>query len=190
MSSDNAWIYLLWEMSSDSGCVQSKKYWAQDWTLRNPVMKLLCEETRPLTLTAWTQWDIYDESHWRALPDIPNVSCSRAKGMLWSNASNAAHKSSKVKMDTWPSSALRRRQFVTPIPSSEKQQPGLNAIFYLFLFSVHVHLLLTCIKFAISIQTARHARAASDSQPIAEQQSVITRSILLTVCITVREQLS
>ena len=186
MSSDNAWIYLLWEMSSDSGCVQSKKYWAQDWTLRNPVMKLLCEETRPLTLTAWTQWDIYDESHWRALPDIPNVSCSRAKGMLWSNASNAAHKSSKVKMDTWPSSALRRRQF----PLLKNNNLALMQFFNLFLFSVHVHLLLTCIKFAISIQTARHARAASDSQPIAEQQSVITRSILLTVCITVREQLS
>lgn len=112
---------------------QSKTYWAQDWTLRNPVMKLLCEETRPLTLTAWTQSGMYDEKSLESpARHTERVMCSRAKEMLWSNTSNAAHKSSKVKMYTWPSSALRRRQFVTPIPSSEKQQPGLDADGLLF----------------------------------------------------------
>ena len=55
----------------------------------------------------------YDENHSEALPEMPNMSCKRARGMLWSNVSNAADKSSEVRKETRPSSALPRRQFVT-----------------------------------------------------------------------------
>ena len=44
---------------------------------------------------------------------MPNMSCMRAKRMLWSKVSYAADKSGKVKMHTRSSSALPRRQFVT-----------------------------------------------------------------------------
>ena len=93
--------------------IQSKENRAQDRTLRNPVMKLLREENRPLTLTDWNLPDKYDENDSKAVQDMPNVPCNRARMMLWSNVSNATDKSSKVKMDTRPSSALPRRQFVT-----------------------------------------------------------------------------
>ena len=93
--------------------VQSKENKAQDRTLRNPVMKLLREENRPLTLTDWNLPDKYDENDSKAVQDMPNVPCNRARMMLWSNVSNATDKSSKVKMDTRPSSARPRRQVVT-----------------------------------------------------------------------------
>ena len=90
--------------------IQNKENRAQDRTLRNPVMKLLREENRPLTLTDWNLPDKYDENDSKAVQDMPNVLCNRARMMLWSNVSNATDKSSKVKMDTRPSSALPRRQ--------------------------------------------------------------------------------
>ena len=93
--------------------IQSKENKAQDRTLRNPVMKLLRDENRPLTLTDWNLPDKYDENDSKAVQDMPNVPCNRARMMLWSNVSNAAGKLSEVKMDTRPSSALSRRQFVT-----------------------------------------------------------------------------
>ena len=66
-----------------------------------------------MTMTDWNISEKYDENHSKALPDMPNMLCKRARRMPWSNVSNAANKSSKVKMDTRPSSALPRRQFVT-----------------------------------------------------------------------------
>ena len=66
-----------------------------------------------MTLTDWNLSDKYDENHSKALPDMPNMSCKRVRRMLWSNVLNAADKSSKVRMETRPSSALPRRQFVT-----------------------------------------------------------------------------
>ena len=66
-----------------------------------------------MTLTDWNLSDKYDENHSKALPDIPNISCKRIRKMLWSDVSNAADNSSKVRMETRPSSALPKRQFVT-----------------------------------------------------------------------------
>ena len=50
-----------------------------------PQWSFFCEETRPLTLTAWTLSDKHDENHLRAWPDIPNMSCNHARRILWSN---------------------------------------------------------------------------------------------------------
>ena len=93
--------------------VQSKEYWAQDWTLRNPVVKLLLRRDPTIDTYSLALSDKFEENHWRALPDMPNMSCTRARRMLWYNVSNAAGKSSKVKTQTWPSPVLPRRQFVT-----------------------------------------------------------------------------
>ena len=92
----------------------SKEYWAQDRTLRNPVMKRLL--LRDPTVDADRLESIRQirlKNHSKTLLDMPNMSCKRVRRMLWSNVSNAADRSSKVRMETWPSSALPRRQFVT-----------------------------------------------------------------------------
>ena len=80
-------------------------------------MNFFCEEIRPLTLTAWNLSDKYDGNHPRAFPDMPNMSCKRSRRMLWSNVSNAPHKSSRVKTDTCASLALPGRQFMTSMRS-------------------------------------------------------------------------
>ena len=63
----------------------------------------------------WQDWNLsdkYDKNHSKALPDVTNTSCKRVRRMLWSIVLNAADKLSKVRKETWPSSALPRRQFV------------------------------------------------------------------------------
>ena len=92
----------------------SKEYWAQDRTLRNPVMKRLL--LRDPTVDADRLESIRQirlKNHSKTLLDMPNMSCKRVRRMLWSNVSNAADRSSKVRMETRPSSALPRRRFVT-----------------------------------------------------------------------------
>ena len=62
-------------------CIQSKENRALDRTSRNPVTKLLCEETQPSTLTDCNLSDKYDENYPKALPDMPNMPCKRSRGM-------------------------------------------------------------------------------------------------------------
>ena len=125
---------------------QSKTYWAQDWTLRNPVMKLHCEESVPLTLTAWTQSGMYDESHWRALPDIPNVSCAAVLRECY-GPTHRTLPTNQVRSKCTPGLHQHYEEGSSWPPSPLLKSNNLALMQMVCFFSVHIHLLLTCVKF-------------------------------------------
>ena len=100
-------LHLLWvdKLCHTKAKHAGKEKTNQDRTPRNPIMKLLL--WRHLSIDTW-QTEIHHTSMTKALPDMPDMSCKYTRRMLWSYLSNTSDRSSKVKIDIWPSLTLSR----------------------------------------------------------------------------------
>ena len=113
-SANLSWLHLLREMFSDCGWMcriksnprlNTEEPYSEASYVKRP--NHLCLQPELCQTSRIKMSDKHDENHSRALPNMLNMSYNCAC------ASNAAEKSSKVKTDTLPSSALPRGQFIT-----------------------------------------------------------------------------
>ena len=113
LSSANAWCWIeRFLISSNRGCVyKTKRTGPRTEPLGTSKLRGASSDLRPLTLTIWVLSERYDLNQDKAVSLIPKECSSWWRRMLWSMVSNAADRSSSVRMQILPLSRAVRRSF-------------------------------------------------------------------------------